>query len=373
MKPIALSAGLVAGVLVNLPTGLGAESSVAPAVSWRQCLGQPPAWYATAEAARVADQVLLYQRACGGWGKNVDMAAPLTESERAALERQRGERESSTIDNGATYTQMAFLARIYAATQEPRFREGFLKGFEFLLAAQYANGGWPQFPLGRGYSRHITFNDDAMIGVMRLLRAVAQGEEPYEWVVPADRRRAADAVARGVACVLDCQVVAQGRRTAWCAQHDERTLAPAAARSYELASLSGSESVGIVRFLMGLEAPTPEVKRAVESAVAWFEQAKLTGIRQVRQPDATLPRGYDKVIVADPTAEPLWARFYDLETGRPFFCGRDGVKRQRLANIEYERRNGYSWYTDAPARLLAVDYPAWRTRHQSGAAPRQAP
>ena len=44
-----------------------------------------------------------------------------------------------------------------------------------------------------------------------------------------------------------------GRRTVWCAQHDETTLRPAGARTYEHASLSGYESVGIVRFLMGIE------------------------------------------------------------------------------------------------------------------------
>ena len=67
-------------------------------------------------------------------------------------------------------------------------------------------------------------------------------------------------------------------------------------------------------------------------------------------------------MVADPSAPPLWARFYELGTNRPMFCGRDGVKRYSLAEIEYERRNGYSWYTDSPAELLQKDYPAWRSR-----------
>ena len=40
--------------------------------------------------------------------------------------------------------------------------------------------------------------------------------------------------------------------------------------------------------------------------------------------------------------------------------GRDSVIRYNVAEIEDERRNGYRWYTDAPAKLLAVDYPAWR-------------
>ena len=41
--------------------------------------------------------------------------------------------------------------------------------------------------------------------------------------------------------------------TAWCAQHDEKDYRPRPGRTYELASLSGAESVGVVRLLMSLE------------------------------------------------------------------------------------------------------------------------
>src|SRR6185295_11796166 len=131
--------------------------------------------------------------------------------------------------------------------------------------------------------------------------------------------------------------VVNGNRTVWCAQHDEKTLAPAPARSYEKISLSGSESAGIVRFLMGVEKPDARVNESIESAMKWFETSKLTGIRQVQNPDPSLPKGYDKVIVADPNATPLWARFYEIGSNRPIFCGRDGVIKYSLAEIEYER------------------------------------
>ena len=36
----------------------------------------------------------------------------------------------------------AFLARVYAATGEGKYKEGFLKGVGYLLKAQYPNGGW---------------------------------------------------------------------------------------------------------------------------------------------------------------------------------------------------------------------------------------
>ena len=39
-------------------------------------------FFATAEARRIGDQLLLYQRVTGGWPKNIDMVKPLTDEER---------------------------------------------------------------------------------------------------------------------------------------------------------------------------------------------------------------------------------------------------------------------------------------------------
>jgi len=44
-----------------------------------------------------------------------------------------------------------------------------------------------------------------------------------------------------------------------------------------------------------------------------------------------------------------------------------------VAEIEHERRTGYAWYVDEPAKLLKKEYPAWREKHFSrngAAAPR---
>ena len=56
---------------------------------------------------------------------------------------------------------------------------------------------------------------------------------------------------------------------------------------------------------------------------------------------------------------------YQLETDRPFFCGRDGVVKYKLAEIEKERRVGYAWYVETPRRLLE-QYPAWRAKWTPG-------
>jgi PelA/Pel-15E family pectate lyase len=338
----------------------GALPQTQTTVAWSACLRQPPGWYASAEAARIADNVLLYQRDNGGWKKNVDMARPLSEADRAALIRDQG-KDESTIDNGATHTQLVYLARVYSAGKQERFKTAFLRGLEYLLAAQYPNGGWPQYyPLRSGYYSHITFNDDAMVGVLSLLRNVARKEADYAFVNDARRVKAEQAVQKGIACILKCQVTVSGKKTVWCAQHDEKTLVPAPARSYEKISLSGSESVGIVRFLMGIERPSQEVREAIESAVAWLREAALHGIRVEQKPDLAAPKGYDRVVVQDAAAPPIWARFYEIGTNRPLFCGRDGVIKYSLKEIEYERRNGYAWYVSSPDRLLSHDYPAWK-------------
>jgi PelA/Pel-15E family pectate lyase len=300
---------------------------------------RPAEWYAGADALRIADNLILYQRDSGGWPKNIDMEKPLDEKDRATLLAQK-KNNDSTIDNGATYTQLSFLARVYTAQHQDRHRESFLKGFDYLLKAQYANGGWPQFyPRLEGYYKRITFNDNAMIGVMKLLRDVAAAKPAYVFVDEVRRASAAKAVEKGVECILKTQIVVNGRRTVWCAQHDEVTLASAGARTFEVVSLSGGESVEIVRFLMSIKEPSPAVIEAIESAIAWFERSRLK--------DGS-----------------TWARFYEIGSNRPIFVGRDGVVKYDISQIEEERRTGYAWYVDWPAKLLSHDYPAWQKNHR---------
>ena len=342
---------------------LGAQGGKAPAttISWKRCLSQRGEFYSSDEAIRIADNVLLYQRENGGWLKGGDMALVLSEKDKAAVLKDKN-KGNSTIDNGATHTQIRYLAKVYSAIKLERIRQGFLKGVDYLFEAQYDNGGWPQrYPNLSGYSRRITFNDNAMIGVMSVLRDIAEKKGGYTFVDEGRRRKAKEAVQKGIECILKCQIVVDGKRTAWCQQHDEKTFEPKSARSYEKISICGGESVGIVKFLMSIDNPNKEIIEAVQSTVAWFDHVKLTGIRQVNKPDDS-ERGNDKVIIKDTTAPPIWARFYEIGTNRPIFCGRDGKIKYTMAEIEHERRTGYAWYGYGPAELLARDYPAWQKK-----------
>lgn len=321
--------------------------------------GMPAEWYATAEARQVAEQVLLYQRPSGGWPKNLAMHQPMTDAVREGLSTGAPGYEA-TLDNNATTTEMKFMARMYEATREPRYRTSFEKGLDYVLEAQYDNGGWPQFyPLREGYYTHITFNDNATANILRLLKDIFDENPLYGFVAtPQVKARAQRAFDKGLECILNCQIVVDGGPTVWCAQHDETTLEPAKARAYELPSFSGSESVGLILLLMEIERPSPRVVAAIEGAVRWLDEHRIEGIRLEQQmPDGTR----DRHVVADPNAPSIWARFYDLETARPIFVGRDGVKRAALADIEYERRNGYSYYSSEPHKVFEA-YSAWKSR-----------
>jgi PelA/Pel-15E family pectate lyase len=329
-------------------------------ISWNRALEQDEAWYRSTDATAVADIVLLYQRAVGGWPTNIDMARPIEGAERDAVLAARTLNDA-TIDNGATTTQLRFLARVFSATGQARFRDAFLRSFDDLLAAQYPNGGWPQYyPLRKDYSRHITFNDNAMVNVLRVMDDASRGRGDMAFVDAARRTRATKAVEKGIDLILKSQIRVGGMLTGWCAQVDEKTLEPRKARMYEHPSISGSESVGIVRFLMSLPKPSAQVVAAVEGAIAWFRSAKIEGVKVVQTSDPALPGGVDRVVVSDPAAPPIWARFYEIGTNRPIYSGRDSVVRYSLAEIELERRVNYSWLGPYAADLLARDYPAWR-------------
>jgi PelA/Pel-15E family pectate lyase len=316
-------------------------------------LNRPAEWYAGPEAEKVAANVLSYQSADGSWPKNINTTSAPYAGDPAKLQ--------GTFDNGATTGELRFLARVYSATKKDGCRDSFLKGFDAIVKAQYPTGGWPQYyPPPKSYHRHITFNDDSMNRLMELLRDVSVGKFEF---VDADRRKAAGAAFdRGIQCVLKCQVTTGGKRTAWCAQHDETDYSPRTGRAYELPSLSGSESVSLTRLLMSLDNPSPEVVSAVDGAVEWFKASRIEGTRLTVVPDAMSPSGRNRVVVKDPAAPSLWARFYEIETNRPIFVDRDGVKKYSLAEIGYERRNGYSWLGNWPEKLLREEYPAWKEK-----------
>ena len=328
---------------------------------WKQVAnGMPDEWYGSEESKVVAENVLLYQRNSGGWPKNLPLHKTLTEAEKANQLRKKDTLDA-ILDNDATTTEMKFLARMYNKTKTEKYKTAFLKGMNYILEAQYDNGGWPMFyPLRKGYYTHITFNDNAVLNIMEILNDIKNKNKFYSFVATDDvTAKAKIAFDKGIDCILKTQIIVKNKPTIWCAQHDENTLLPAKARSYELPSFSGAESVGLIKLLMQLPNPSPEVIKSVQGAVEWLDSHRIknTRLESFINKDGLK----DRRIVSDPKAGDLWARFYDLETELPYVCDRDGIKKKTMEEIGYERRNGYSWYTDSQQEVFDK-YPEWRAK-----------
>lgn len=332
--------------------------------NWKNIVGNTNLdWFGSNEAQEIADNVLLYQRNIGGWPKNIQMQKVLTADEKQKLLILKSVPTSCTTDNGATTMEMLFLSKINVQHPDERYQLAFLNALNYLLKAQYDNGGWPQFyPTPKGYYSHITFNDDSMVNILEILKNIDDNPDCYGIKIPAKTLlKIKTALEKGIECIVKTQYKQNNVLTAWCAQHDEFTLLPAKARSYELPSLSGKESAKIVLFLMSIQNPSEQVIEAVNSAVVWFEKTKIIGIREQLQVDnKTLVT--NKVIVRDLNAPPLWARFMELSNNKPFFCDRDGIKKETIAEIGAERRNGYAWYTNEPKEVLKK-YSIWKKTH----------
>jgi PelA/Pel-15E family pectate lyase len=309
------------------------------------------------EFVNIADNILLYQKDNGGWPKNYDMQAILTPDQKDSLIKAKNIL-NTTFDNSTTFSQIEYLAKVYAITQTEQYKEACIKGFNYILQAQYNNGGWPQYyPLEDNYSRRITFNDGAFMGIMKILKDVTDEQPWYSFVDAPLRAKLKAAMYKGVDCILKCQIKEKGKLTAWCQQHDEKDLSPAWARKFEPPSICNLESAEIVLFLMDLPNPDKKIVKSIRSAVKWFEESKITGIKikTIDAPEVQYQYNIskiDRVVEQDPSAPPIWTRYYELKTHRPMFCNRDSKVVYTLAEVDRERRSGYGWYTYAPQEVI---------------------
>jgi PelA/Pel-15E family pectate lyase len=299
-----------------------------------------------------ADALLSWQMDHGGWYKNMEdkYIRPWDGKEPKSEMYTPEHGELGVIDNNATTNEILFLALMYKETGDTRYKDSVLKGIHYLLEAQYDTGGWPQvYPARGNYSDYVTFNDNAMIRVLNVLTMVSQKKYPFNSDIVSDdlSQQINKSLDLGLDYILKSQITVDGLLTAWCAQHDPVTYEPKEARSYEHPSISGSESVGIVAYLMSLPNPSNEVQAAIDGSLTWFEEAKVEGVKYV----AGDPAG--QYFYPDSTTN-TWYRFYEIGTNQPIFSGRDGVIKHTILEIEKERRDGYRWAGEWPQKLLNV-------------------
>ena len=298
----------------------------------------------------IADNLLRYQNTDGGWPKNIDWLGILSADsvKKALKERYR----RSTLDNRNTFPQIEYLADVYSLTGKKKYRKAAERGLEYILSTQKDNGGW------RGWDVDaITFNDEVTTGALSLFLNIIQGDSSFTWLGKDMRRRIADALDRGIDMILRCQYVQNGKKTAWGQQHDNVTLLPVKARTFELPGLTARESCDVIRLLMAIQQPSDEVREAIRCAIAWLKEVRIYGMRveEVQLPEDKIINHeypFDRVTVKDEKAPPIWARYYELSDNTPFLSTREGKKVWRLEDVNAERRTGYDWYGYWPQELL---------------------
>ena len=291
-----------------------ASASSVSGYSWAQiCAGKvtPEAWYASAEARGIADTVIAVQKTNGGWMKN-DQLHMLSEADYQRLVSEKNGR--SCLDNYATMQEMRFLAKVWKAGGSTACQSSFMRALQMILSCQKGCGGWSQYyPLSNdnGYQDYITFNDDLMTNVMRLLRDVYENKGDFaeiaDSVTRSDCRQAFD---KGLRCIMECQIDDNGTPAAWCAQHD--TVAPylpTEGRPHELPSVSGYESANLLSFLMSITNPTEELKQSITAAVSWLDIHK---IENKAVESFTNANGEPDRHVVDQPGTHLWGRFIQI-------------------------------------------------------------
>ena len=111
---------------------------------------------------------------------------------------------------------------------------------------------------------------------------------------------------------------------------------------------------------MDIDNPTKQVIRSVEAGVSWLIDHEM---KDVAPEHFINNEGQSDIrLVRSEGAKGLWARYYDLENAEPFFCGRDGILQRHIRDIDYERRMGYSWLGNSPAKVIER-YEEWRLRN----------
>jgi PelA/Pel-15E family pectate lyase len=308
-----------------------------------------PAWFATDSAQRMAAIILSFQAPNGGWSKHVDFAKHLRQPGENYFAESADWEWISTIDNDQTTEQIHFLALADRAHRDARYERAVVQGIDYLLESQYPNGCFPQvYPLEGSYHDAATFNDNATVNALAVLREDSSGAFPYS--PSSQRSRAARAVAKGIECILGSQVRIGGKLTGWGQQHDPLTLEPTSARSYELTSLAGQETAAIVDLLMTVSSPATRVIEAIYGATEWLAAVPIYGFSyenyELRTRDG---------------AGPLWGRLYEIGTNRVIMANRDGIKLYDWDKLT-DRRSGYGWYTTKPAATLA-SFKRWAETH----------
>lgn len=314
-------------------------------------------FYKTREAQRIGENVLYFQTKYGGWGKDICMQYHLSFLDKFLFKYKR-ELWYSTIDNDATVTEIDYLSKLFNTTQNSKYKDSVLKGIEYLLSIQYSNGGFPQKApdYNVSYQQQITYNDEAMINVMKLFKKIIDNDDQYSFVDYQTRQQIRDAFNKGLDCILKTQL-SSGM---WAAQYDRETLKPCYGRKFEPPSIDTRESASIVVFLMDISNPSDKVSKAIKKSASWYKK------HAIYNKTVNIYRKWNKLYVKLDycvDCNPIWARLYDIDKDVPIFSDKTQNIKFDLSEISNERILGYEWYVYSGNTVLD-NYKNWEQKYR---------
>ncbi|WP_205412257.1 pectate lyase [Sphingomonas crusticola] len=303
-------------------------------------------YYAAAEKAAAA--LIWGERPDGGWNYFIDFAGPAATrhwydtigSNAWRMEEFQHYWGNATFDDDGTSEAMQFLLRLYVEKRDPKYRPAVDKAIRFVLASQYANGGWPQrWPLKHefvhhglaDYTSYITFNDDVTAKNVEFLLLCyrALGDE-----------RLLDAVRRGMNVYLQAQQAAP--QPGWALQYTPDDMRPAAARSYEPRALATHATAQAVEQLFRFYRLTgdPRYLARVPEALDWLESTR-TPVEVAKGPN-------------------IYPTFIEIGTGKPLYLHRRG---SNVVNGEYYADHDPAATLGHYSSFRTIDVPALRAEY----------
>lgn len=314
---------------ILLMTFMGMNAQSYKDLKWGEiCSGKMGTeWYGSAEAISVADTLVSVQKTNGGWMKN-DQFHKLSTSEltaRQKLSGDNGRNIHSCFDNYATTQEMRFLAKVYQQTHQQRFLDAFKRALDLIFeSGNSLKGGWAQYwPLSSdkfSYQNYITFNDDLMLNMMRILQDISEQKGDFAGLVDdATREKCKAQWDKAIECVINCQIDDNGVKAAWCAQHDAADFLPTEGRPHEMPSVSGYESANLLYYLMSINKPSEEIQQSITAAVEWLKSHKYKENATVE--DYTNAKGEADRHIVEKQGTNLWGRFIQIggESGKKIY------------------------------------------------------
>ena len=220
---------------------------------------------------------------------------------------------------------MRFLAKVYQQTHQQRFLDAFKRALDLIFeSGNSLKGGWAQYwPLSSdkfSYQNYITFNDDLMLNMMRILQDISEQKGDFAGLVDdATREKCKAQWDKAIECVLNCQIDDNGVKAAWCAQHDAADFLPTEGRPHEMPSVSGYESANLLYYLMSINKPSEEIQQSITAAVEWLKSHKYKENATVV--DYTNAKGEADRHIVEKQGTNLWGRFIQIggESGKKIY------------------------------------------------------